>query len=76
MENLSKLINISEERKIEIIKKLEKKRSNSSIIIAENLSWIEFKQVLVNLSSLPGIIEVDLKDLHERVFISSFGYVE
>ena len=67
MENLSKLIDISEERKIEIIKKLEKKRSNSSIIIVENLSWIEFKHVLVNLPSLPGIIpEVDLKRFYTK----------
>ena len=78
MENLSKLINISEERKIEIIKKLEKKRSNSSIIIAENLSWIEFKQVLVNLPSLPGIVpEVDLKRFYTKkeLLAHLLGYV-
>ncbi len=78
MENLSKLINISEERKIEIIKKLEKKRSNSSIIIAENLSWIEFKQVLVNLPSLPGIVpEVDLKRFYTKkeLLAHLIGYV-
>ena len=78
MENLSKLINISEERKIEIIKKLEKKRSNSSIIITENLSWIEFKQVLVNLPSLPGIVpEVDLKRFYtqKELLAHLLGYV-
>ena len=78
MENLSKLINISEERKIEIIKKLEKKRSNSSIIIAENLSWIEFKHVLVNLPSLPGIVpEVDLKRFYTKkeLLAHLLGYV-
>ena len=78
MENLSKLINISEERKIDIIKKLEKKRSNSSIIIAENLSWIEFKQVLVNLPSLPGIVpEVDLKRFYTKkeLLAHLLGYV-
>ena len=78
IENLSKLINISEERKIEIIKKLEKKRSNSSIIIAENLSWIEFKQVLVNLPSLPGIVpEVDLKRFYTKkeLLAHLLGYV-
>ena len=78
MENLSKLINISEERKIEIIKKLEKKRSNSSIIIAENLSWIEFKHVLVNLPSLPGIVpEVDLKRFYTKkeLLAHILGYV-
>ena len=78
MENLSKLINISEERKIEITKKLEKKRSNSSIIIAENLSWIEFKQVLVNLPSLPGIVpEVDLKRFYTKkeLLAHLLGYV-
>ena len=78
MENLSKLINISEERKIEIIKKLEKKRSNSSIIIVENLSWIEFKHVLVNLPSLPGIVpEVDLKRFYTKkeLLAHLIGYV-
>ena len=78
MENLSKLINISQERKIEIIKKLEKKRSNSSIIIAENLSWIEFKHVLVNLPSLPGIVpEVDLKRFYTKkeLLAHLLGYV-
>ncbi len=78
MENLSKLINISEERKIEIIKKLEKKRSNSSIIIVENLSWIEFKHVLVNLPSLPGIVpEVDLKRFYTKkeLLAHLLGYV-
>ena len=78
MQNLSKLINISEERKIEIIKKLEKKRPNSSVILVENLSWIEFKQVLVNLPSLPGIVpEVDLKRFYtQKEFLSHLlGYV-
>ena len=78
LENLSKLVKIRDERKIEIIKKLEKKRSNSSIIIAENLSWIEFKQVLVNLPSLPGIVpEVDLKRFYtQKEFLSHLlGYV-
>ncbi len=78
MENLSKLVKIRDERKIEIIKKLEKNRSNYSIIIAENLSWIEFKQVLVNLPSLPGIVpEVDLKRFYtQKEFLSHLlGYV-
>ena len=78
MENLSKLIKIRDERKIEIIKELEKRRSNSSIIIVENLSWIEFKQVLVNLPSLPGIIpEVDLKRFYTQkdLLAHLLGYV-
>ena len=78
MENLSKLINISEERKIEIIKKLEKKRPNSSVILVENLSWIEFKHVLVNLPSLPGIVpEVDLKRFYTKkeLLAHLLGYV-
>ncbi len=78
MENLSKLIEISDERKIEIIKKLEEKRNNSSIVIVENLSWIEFKQVLVNLPSLPGIIpEVNLKRFYtqKELLAHLLGYV-
>ena len=78
LENLSKLVKIRDERKIEIIKKLEKKRPNSSIIIAENLSWIEFKQVLVNLPSLPGIVpEVDLKRFYTKkeLLAHLLGYV-
>ena len=57
---------------------MEKKRSNSSIIIAENLSWIEFKHVLVNLPSLPGIVpEVDLKRFYTKkeLLAHLLGYV-
>ena len=51
MDDFSQLIRIRDERKIEIINKLENKRYNSSIIIVENLSWNEFMKVLVNLPS-------------------------
>ena len=78
LENLSQLIKIRDERKIEIIKKLNNKRSNSSIIIVENLSWSEFKIVLVNLPSLPGIVpEVDFKRFYtqEDLLAHLIGYV-
>ena len=62
IENFSQLIDISKERKNEIIQKLENKRFNTSVVIAENLSWNNFLKVLVNLPSLPGIIpEIDFK---------------
>ena len=58
------LINISQERKLKSLKNW--KRGLISIIIAENLSWIEFKD-LVNLPSLPGIVpEVDLKRFYTK----------
>ncbi len=78
MDDFSQLIRIRDERKIEIINKLENKRYNSSIIIVENLSWNKFKKVLVNLPSLPGIIpEVDLKRFytHKELLAHLLGYV-
>ncbi len=78
LDNLSQLIKIRDERKIEIIQKLENKRSNSSIVIAENLSWSEFKRVLVNLPSLQGIVpEVDFKRFYTQkdLLAHLLGYV-
>ena len=78
IDNFSKLINISKERKLEIIKKLENKRFNASIVIAENLGWNDFMKVLVNLPSLPGIIpEIDLKRYytHKELLAHILGYV-
>ena len=78
IDNFSKLIDISKERKNEIIKKLENKRFNASIVIAENLGWNDFMKVLVNLPSLPGIIpEIDLKRYytHKELLAHILGYV-
>ncbi len=78
IDKLSQLLNISYVRKNEIIHKLEKKRFNSSLVIAENLSWNEFMKVLVNLPSLPGIIpEVNLKRFYTQndIMAHILGYV-
>ncbi len=78
IENFSQLIDISKERKNEIIQKLENKRFNTSIVIAENLGWNDFMKVLVNLPSLPGIIpEIDLKRYYtqKEILAHTLGYV-
>ena len=78
IDNFSQLINISKERKNEIIQKLENKRFNTSIVIAENLGWNDFMKVLVNLPSLPGIIpEIDLKRYYtqKEILAHTLGYV-
>ena len=78
IDNFSQLINISKERKNEIIQKLENKRFNTSIVIAENLVWNDFMKVLVNLPSLPGIIpEIDFKRYYtqKEILAHTLGYV-
>ena len=78
IDNFSKLIKIRDERKIQIIDKLEGKRSKSSVIIAENLNWNEFMKVVVNLPSLPGVVpEVDLRRFytHKDFLAHLLGYV-
>tara|TARA_Y100001933_G_scaffold187007_1_gene185976 strand:+ start:1359 stop:3278 length:1920 start_codon:yes stop_codon:yes gene_type:complete len=78
LNNFSKLIIVSKERKNEIIQKLENKRFNTSIVIVENLGWNDFMKILVNLPSLPGIIpEIDFKRYytHEEILAHTLGYV-
>ena len=78
LDNFSQLLKISKERKNEIIQKLENKRFNTSVVIAENLSWNNFLKVLVNLPSLPGIIpEIDFKRYytHKEILAHTLGYV-
>ncbi len=78
IDDFSKIINIRDERKIQILKKLQEQRSKSSTIIADNVNWYEFKKVVANLPSLPGIIpEVELQRYYTQseILAHLLGYV-
>ena len=52
---LSKLINFNENRRINIIKRLKKRKPWQPIIISDNLTWSEFSKVNLFLHEIQGI---------------------
>ena len=52
---LSKLINFNESQRINIIKRLKKRRAWQPIIISDNLTWSEFSKINLFLHEIQGI---------------------
>ena len=52
---LSKLINFNESQRINIIKRIKKRRAWQPIIISDNLTWSEFSKINLFLHEIQGI---------------------
>ena len=52
---LSKLINFNESQRINLIKRLKKRRAWQPIIISDNLTWSEFSKINLFLHEIQGI---------------------
>ncbi len=55
LENISGIIDLSQENKETVVKMAQKKRGLDSLIVKDNLNWQEVSMVELYASSLPGI---------------------
>ena len=75
---LSKLIDFSEREKINLIKRLKKRKPWQPIIISDNLSWSEFSKLNLFLHEVPGIkpvVSVARKYIGDGSLSHLVGYV-
>ena len=75
---LSKIIDFSERKKSNLIKRLKKRKPWEPIIISDNLSWSEFSRLNLFLHETPGIkpvVSIARKYLEDGSFSHIIGYV-
>ena len=75
---LSKLINFNESQRINLIKRLKKRRAWQPIIISDNLTWSEFSKINLFLHEIQGIkpvVGVARKYLKDGSSSHLIGYV-
>ena len=75
---LSKLINFNESHRINLIKRLKKRKPWQPIIISDNLTWSEFSKINLFLHEIQGIkpvVGVARKYSEDGSFSHLIGYV-
>ena len=56
LERLAPLIDLSDERRLEVLEQVMARRAYAAVTVAEHLDWERFALVAVNAPALPGII--------------------
>jgi penicillin-binding protein 2 len=75
---LSKIINFNERERINLLRKLKKRKPWQPIIISDNLSWSEFSKLNLFLHEVPGIkpvVAVARKYIEDGSLSHLVGYV-
>ena len=75
---LSKLIDLSEKQKINLLKRLKKRKAWEPIIISDNLSWEEFSKLNLFLHEVEGlkpVVAVARKYIKDGTSLHIIGYV-
>jgi len=75
---LSKLIDLSEKQKINLLKRLKKRKPWEPIIISDNLSWEEFSKLNLFLHEVEGlkpVVAVARKYIKDGTSLHIIGYV-
>ena len=75
---LSKIINFNERKKINLIKRLKKRKPWEPIIISDNLTWSEFSKLNLFLHEIQGIkpvVSIARKYLEDGSSYHVIGYV-